>query len=225
MATLKQILDAMMGASGFQIPSAYATSTNPDDVQLLHLANEASDELREMGLTPLRRFHTVNLSTAADYALPGDFLALVPDTAFARTLPLNLPASSEDWAYLVATGIGGARYHARIIDGRLHILNPTPGDTIRFEYVSNAPWSGSDGAAKELATADTDVWELDRRALTGGIKWRWKKEKGLPDWEVDLRLHANYLRALRGRDRSAQTLHFGLPEDFAPEPYTNLWVR
>lgn len=31
MATLKNILDAVMGESGFLIPSAYANSQNPDD--------------------------------------------------------------------------------------------------------------------------------------------------------------------------------------------------
>ena len=50
MATLKQILDAVMGESGFLIPSSYANSPNPDDVQLLHLANAASDDIRELGL-------------------------------------------------------------------------------------------------------------------------------------------------------------------------------
>ena len=50
MATLKQVLDAVMGESGFLIPSQYANSANPDDVQLLHLANAASDDIRDLGL-------------------------------------------------------------------------------------------------------------------------------------------------------------------------------
>lgn len=54
MATLKQILDAVMGESGFLIPSQYANSSNPDDVQLLHLANAASDDIRDLGLVQLR---------------------------------------------------------------------------------------------------------------------------------------------------------------------------
>lgn len=50
MATLKTILNAVMGESGFLIPSQYANSSNPDDAQLLHLANAASDAIRELGL-------------------------------------------------------------------------------------------------------------------------------------------------------------------------------
>ena len=50
MATLKTILDAVMGESGFLIPTSYANSPNPDDVQLVHLANAASDEIRDYGL-------------------------------------------------------------------------------------------------------------------------------------------------------------------------------
>ena len=50
MATLKQILDAVMGESGFLIPSNYVSSPNPDDVPLVHLATAAGDEIREIGL-------------------------------------------------------------------------------------------------------------------------------------------------------------------------------
>ena len=50
MATLKTILDSVMGESGFLIPPSYANSPNPDDVQLVHLANAASDDIRELGL-------------------------------------------------------------------------------------------------------------------------------------------------------------------------------
>lgn len=50
MATLKTILDAVMGESGFLIPSQYANSPDQGDLQLLHLANAASDEIRDFGL-------------------------------------------------------------------------------------------------------------------------------------------------------------------------------
>jgi len=39
-----------MGESGFLIPSQYASSPNQDDVQLVHLASAASDDIREIGL-------------------------------------------------------------------------------------------------------------------------------------------------------------------------------
>ena len=39
-----------MGESGFLIPSQYVSSPNPDDVQLVHLASAASDDVREIGL-------------------------------------------------------------------------------------------------------------------------------------------------------------------------------
>jgi len=48
MTSLKTILDAVMGESGFLIPTSYAGSQNPDDVQLVHLANAASDEIRDL---------------------------------------------------------------------------------------------------------------------------------------------------------------------------------
>jgi hypothetical protein len=48
--TLKAILDAVLGESGFLIPPSYSSSLNPDDLQMIALANAASDTLRELDL-------------------------------------------------------------------------------------------------------------------------------------------------------------------------------
>ena len=97
-----------------------------------------------------------------------------------------------------------------------------PGETITFEYESAHPWlSGATPA--ETATSDTDVWRLDRRLLILGVKWRWKKEKGLEDWQVDAQQYQGYVNILRGRNEGARTLCFGdAPRpDYAP--YTRLY--
>ena len=95
MTTLKQTLDAVMGESGFLIPSQYTASLNPDDLQLVYLANAASDEIRELGLSGARRLATVSLTTDTEYPLPDDFLAYVPNTAYAdaRVDGVELPAT------------------------------------------------------------------------------------------------------------------------------------
>lgn len=221
MATLKQILDAMMAESGFAIPSGYASSLNPADLQLLHLANAASDELRELGLSEARSFHEITLTADTDYPLPADFLSLVPDTSWGGALPVHVPATPEEWAVLRATGLGSALLHARVIGTTLRVLNPAAGSVVRLEYVSAHPWT--DGSTtKELATADTDTFRLDRRALIGGVKWRWKKEKGLPDWQADWQAHETYKRTLRGRSHGARALHFGFEADWDGSPQTSV---
>lgn len=94
-----------------------------------------------------------------------------------------------------------------------------------FEYVSSYPWQDGSGTAKAIADADTDVWQLDDRLLKLATKWRWKKEKGIEDWQVDQQLYQRHANLLRGRDGGAKALLFGDPVWSAPTPYTNLWIQ
>lgn len=227
-ATLKQILDAVMGESGFSVPTTYVGSPNPSDSQLVYLANAAADEVREAGYQELRKQGTITLTAATSYALPSDFHAYVPDTLYVsgRIDPGLLPTSPEEWAEIRAgQDLPGDTLRARFLAGEISVINPTAGDTIQFEYVSNSPWTTSGGVAQESATADTDLWILDRRLLVMLTKWRWKKEKGLPDWNADLQLATSYANGLRGRNAGARTIYQGEPQFWAGDPYVNLWAN
>jgi len=220
--TLKNILDAVMGESGFLIPASYAASLNPDDLQLVYLSSAASDELRDLDLTQSRVQGSITLTSATDYALPDDFFSYVADTAFQGTIPVDLPTSPSDWAWVKSYGAGSPSYRVRFMGGRLHVMNPTAGDVIQFEYITSLPWEAS-GVGKEKATADTDIWRLDRRLLQYAVKWRWKKEKGVEDWKDDLAMFQAYVSKLRARDSGAKTIRFGECE-YPDQPYTKLWV-
>lgn len=92
-----------------------------------------------------------------------------------------MPTTPQEWTHDAATGAPGIPYKVRFIGSRVHVADPIDGETITYEYISSYPWQAS-GVNQELATADTDEWRLDRRLLTLGVKWRWKKEKGIEDW-------------------------------------------
>lgn len=223
MATLKQILDAVMGESGFLVPPNYAASSNQSDLQLLYLANAASDELRDLGLVQARRTASLFLTAATSYTLPEDFYSYVSDTAMVGTRPVELPTTADQWAYGTALGNAGARYRVRFLADGVSVLAPQTGDTITYEYVSSYPWTAA-SVGQEQATADTDVWELDRRLLTMAVKWRWKKEKGMEDWQTDQAMFAAYVNKLRARNAGARTLQFTARDVSAPEPYADTWV-
>lgn len=104
------------------------------------------------------------------------------------------------------------------------MLGDVNGETLTFEYISAFPWENAGGTAIESATSDSDVWLLDRRLLTLGVKWRWKKEKGVEDWSVDQQLYARQLAAVRGRDGGSKAIIFGDPAGHDYGPYTDLWV-
>lgn len=227
--SLKALCDKVLGESGFMIPTAYFGGLNPDDVQMAYLANAATDAIREKAPQVIRKTATFALTAATSYPLPSDFLGYVPDTAFTegRLDPVLLPVSASQWnEWLANNNPGGIEVRARILGGELQVLDPEAGTTLRLEYLSNAPWTSSDGlTAKEQATEDTDLCLIDRRLIELALKWRWKKEKGLPDWQVDQADFAQQLNTWRARDQGARTLYFADPMYPDPQPYTNLWVN
>ena len=227
-SSLKTILDAVLLESGFQVPASYTAGLNPDDLQMVALANAAGDEIREMGLEQAIREVTIPLTTATSYALPSDFLSYVPDTGYVvgRLDPIMLPTTPAEWAVIKSGNeLPGDTIRARFIGGQLEVINPTNGDAIRLEYVSDSPWTAGDAVTpKESATLDTDLWWLDRRLLVLATKWRWKKEKGLTDWQADYQAFQQHANAVRARNGGARTLCLGDPGFGVQEPYTPLWV-
>lgn len=230
MATLQAILNQVLGESGFLVPASYIGSGSPDDEQVAYIANAASDLIREDDLQELRRTATFNLSTATSYTLPSDWLGYVPDTAFiqGRLDPVILPTTAEEWQMMLASGTSPGLYvRARLLRNALQIIDPTPGDVLQLEYVSNAPWTSSPaGIAKERATVDSDDCIFDFRLMVDCTKWLWKKEKGLPDWEIDQQKYLRQANAVRARNTGSRTLVMGGPVLVMDNvPYTNLWVR
>lgn len=230
MATLQAILNQVLGESGFLVPASYIGSGSPDDEQVAYIANAASDLIREDDLQELRRTTTFNLSTATSYTLPSDWLGYVPDTAFiqGRLDPVILPTTAEEWQMMLASGTSPGLYvRARLLRNALQIIDPTPGDVLQLEYVSNSPWTASDTVtAKERATVDSDDCIFDFRLMVDCTKWLWKKEKGLPDWEIDQQKYLRQANAVRARNTGARTIVMGGPALVMDNvPYTNLWVR
>lgn len=118
------------------------------------------------------------------YSLPDDFSYFQQLTWWDRTYRWQLqgPLSAQEWQVL-KSGLSpvGPRRFFRIIGNRfyIHQAPSTTGDTLVFEYFSNA-WCQSAAAAAQSAWAsDGDYYSLDDDAFILGIKWRFKAAKGL----------------------------------------------
>ena len=212
-----------MGESGFLIPASYANSPSPDDAQLVHLANAASDDIREHGLTGARRFASIPLGGSGSYNLPADFHAYVSDTAWVGSRQVDFPVTPQTWAELNATGVEFYQPRVRLINA-VKMLGDVSGETLKFEYISKYPWQDASANAIENATSDSDVWLLDTRLIVLGTKWRWKKEKGVEDWQIDREMYMRHLSHVMGRDGGAGAICFGEPVANQTPPYNNLWV-
>lgn len=221
-------LDRVLLACGFTVEPAYAAATTTAGKQMFQLANISARSLREMGCQEIVATGTVSMTTATDYALPTGFLEIVPDTMRVENSMegIDFPAGVSRWADIkYAGGPTAMPIDARIIGDRLHVANPRNGTNLKFEYITKYPITDTTGATpKELFTVDTDKWIMDDQLFFLEVRWRYKKEKGLPDWQMDLQELGNHAKLLRGRNRGSRTI-VPSPSDYTPnEPYTNLWV-
>lgn len=224
---LKAILNAANDECGFSKPNTYFGSTNDEAAQIVALANRSARVLSKHSWQALRSAHEITMTSAETYPLPDDYRQMIHDTQWVngRADKPSFPASNEAWAYEVTRGIGGIRYKMRIEGDQFAILHPVAGQVVRFEYISNNPVLAYGGStSKPRFTADSDTWRLDDDLLIMDIVWRFKKLKGLEDWQVDLEALKVYERTLQGTDQGASTIHTVGGNEWTGEPVADLWV-
>lgn len=224
--TLKQILDIALGSTGVNVPATWIGSNNLATANLVKaIANQSVLALREYPLQKQTRQYSFTLTSASDtYALPSDFLNIVPDTMWVQESlwRVDFPTDPTVWAYLTASaGPPGIWVRCRLINNFLEFYQPQEGMVIGFEYVSNALIKdGTTGEPKQLFSQDSDVWMIDDSLLIADIKWRYKAEKGL-EYQTDFKLFQDSLANFLGTQSGAKTISPSNP--WNPEPLCNLW--
>lgn len=225
--TLKANLDKISASCGFVKPDSYIGNADQDVQQIVECANESALWIEEMGLQSLRKTWSQVLTSATSYTLPSDYLGFISGTAyqFGRWDRIDLPTTEEEWALLQSVvSVSTLPIRARIIGDTFHIINPQSGATINIEYYTNAPITPAAGGSNTAEfNNDADVWGLDDLLLRLETKWRFKKEKGLPDWQIDAQAASVHRATVRGRTAANGPI---VPNQVAVtgQPYTNLWV-
>jgi hypothetical protein len=224
--TIKEILNQVLNEIGFQEEESFFTSESDEAKQLAALANRELNFLQKYPWQALIKTQTVAMTTDETYPLPTDFRQYVFDTAFTEDRKAWFPISSEKWSYDEARNtISGRSPEVRIIGGELAIRNPANGQTLRLEYVSDAPVLDGDGTTyKSRFEFDTDTFILNDDLLILGVMWRFKKAKGL-DFEAELAEARGMLKKEQSTDKNAQTIYFGDGPYYGPHaPYADLYV-
>lgn len=195
------------------VSDVYA-STDAVVVHLRALLEALGQELAQMRpWTHLQQEETVTTVVGTQsYALPADYVAMLPQTAWNRSTDLEMagPATPQVWQLLRSTDtISSTNYFFRVQGNRLY-LDPTPTavETLAYEYVS-AYWvqpSGETAPTSETPSANTDVLWFDRRLLVSGLKLRWLEAKGF-DTSAAQRAFDGVLSAAMGNDGAHPVLH------------------
>lgn len=208
-ATLKVILDQVLTECGFPKKSAYVASTNPADQQLVSIADSASAYLALQGVFPTLQALPSLLAGATTITLIDLAMFVVPDTLSQNNArPIVFPTPPHVWNEVTANG--GSEGYARMVNDRTIELSKgyASNTSLRYHYV-RFPISSSGGTVFGLKfVADDASWDLDTRMIESEIKWRLKREKGLP-YEDDRNEAILYRNNVRSSVFSARTLTDG----------------
>ena len=202
--------------TGLDVPVSLVSSSDKQALQLWGLANEICTDLvtrfQWQDLTEQCTFTSIaaeNQGAVATLASSG-FLSIIDETIYDRTLriPIFGPLNNTQWQARQALPATGPIYQYRIRSGHLYFNPAIPaGHTIAFEYKTKNIVVAVDGVTyQELFQADTDSLRLPSTLLTAGLRWMWKKEKGL-EYGEELAAYERLVANLSAHDGGRRTLN------------------
>lgn len=227
--TLLQIVQHFAERQNVPSPSTVYGSSDPQITQIKALLEEIGIDMASRVAWQGITFEATHTTTATEdqgamtTIAANGFKWIKNQTIWDRTdrLPVLGPMSPQEWQALKALVVNGPRYRFRIRGGKL-LVNPTPeaGHTWAFEYVSQN-WILNGSTYKQFFTADDDTVLLPDVELLQGLRWKWRKEKGL-DYAEDFRAYEMMLKDAAGRDGGRPQLRMDDSGWNGPKP--GIWV-
>lgn len=219
------------GRTGVPVPASVLGTTDVQVLQMLRLLEEEGNDLSMRGDWQALTIEKNHVTTAAEdqgaiaTIASNGFRYIKNDTLWDRDtrLPILGPLSPIQWQSLKAFSVNGPRFQHRIRQGKL-LVNPTPAAGLNwyFEYLSKNWILGADAVTyKQYFTLDTDTILLPEDLCIAGLRWRWKKEKGL-DYAEDFRTYEMQVKDQLGRDGGKPHLYMDGDERGIPQP--GIWV-
>lgn len=215
--TMLTVVQRFCTRTGLTSPATVYGTTDPQIRQILALLEEEGSDLSKRGDWNEITFEATHTTTAIEdqgaitTIASNGFNYIKNGTIWDRDLRLPVYViDGANWQAAKAMDLTGPRYQARIRGGKL-ISNPVPtaGHTWAFEYISKNWILGADGTTyKEYFTLDTDTILLPESIILMGLRWRWKKEKGL-SYDEDFRTYEMQVQDALSRDGMKQTLNMG----------------
>ncbi len=206
--TLLSLVQKFCVRNGLPIPVVVAGSTDPQILQIMHLLEEEGNDLAQRHPWTVLQQEVLLTTLAAEDQ--GAIETIAPGFRFIRNnsiwdrtdqLPLYGPIDGQEWQERKAVSTAGPRYHWRFRGGHL-LSNPSPpaGHTWAFEYQSKNWILSSNGVTtKSELQSDLDTFLLQDTILLMGIRWRWKKEKGL-SYAEEFNSYEMQIKDAMGRD-------------------------
>jgi hypothetical protein len=187
LSSLLDIVNRAQDELGLVRSGAVAASTDPQARQLFALANAAGRAIaRRHAWGDLITLATITtVGGTSDYAVPGDFDRLVPQTHWDRSSKLRIggpdtPQADRFRRESTPTTPSLHRIFRQIGSTAIRVF-PTPaasGQTLVYEYVSKKWARGAGGAAQLEFSADADISVFNPDLMVRELKWRFRAAKG-----------------------------------------------
>ena len=214
MSTMLEVIQDLCGRQNLPVPTTVYGTSDPQVRQMMRLLEEEGNDLSQrgpwQGLTfeaPLTTLALEDQGAMSSIATNG-FRYIKNNTIWSRSrrLPVCGPLDAQEWQMLKALFVNGPYYRFRIRGDHL-LVNPTPpaGESWYFEYLSKN-WILNGSTYKRRFTADADTILLPDDLCLQGLRWRWKKEKGM-DYAEDFRTYEAQVKDALGRDGGKPTLN------------------
>jgi len=226
---LREMLNQVLMQSGFIERGSFVSSADPDDKQMVAIANRTAIEIMNYWKWPeLRNTGSITLADGQTrYQLPADFQALVPDSAWEMDgeRVVEWPVPDRRWfMYKFTDWSDGGTLRVRMYGNEIEVHDANTGESFDFEYISKFPITAENSERKERFTADTDSWLLDDQTLILGIQAHWQQAKLMPSY---MEHFANYNRKMAesiGRSNASRTIGGASSTGIGRrEPYYPLW--
>lgn len=207
--SLLTIVQRFCRRTNLTVPNAVYGTADAQIRQVMALLEEEGNDLSGRGDWNGITQQATHVTTAAEdqgaisSIATNGFRYIKNGTFWNRTLqePVYGPLSDRDWQAAKAVTTSGPRYQYRIRGNHL-LMDPTPtaGQTLAFEYVS-WNWIIDSGGTNysQYFTSDTDEILLPEEIVTVGLRWRWKKEKGM-EYAEDFRTYETMVKDALSRD-------------------------
>ena len=223
--SLLTIIQRFTKRTGVVVPTTVTSSLDSQIIQLQALLEEEGEDLSKRGEWEALTVEKVHTTTAAEdqgaitTIATNGFRYICNETMWDRTDRLPVPLiNSVAWQNIKATANSTPRYRYRIRGGKL-LITPTiaASHSLAFEYQTKNWITDLNGInPKAQFTADTDLVLLHEDLMLLGLRWRWKKEKGL-DYEEDFRTYEQAVTQYLSRDGGKPIMRMdGMPKDARP---------
>jgi len=199
-------------------------STNTQTSQIVALLEEELIDLASRHqwqvLTKIVNFTSIDSEDQGEISTIAEGFSYISNNTFwdlSNNVPITGPLTGQQWQEIKAVFNNGPRYQYRMANNKL-LINPVPeaGLSWVFEATTKNPIIDAAGATTKSAfSEDTDVLLLNECLALLGLRWRWKREKGL-DYAELFNMYEFQVKEAIGRDGGAQNI--SMEDSKAPTP-------